>query len=68
MNQNLDSEKTPARASQQPSGSNAVTDENDEQKRLDDVAMKAARRAQNRFREDEGNVPGSSEFTKFGNT
>ena len=66
MNQNLDSEKTPARASQDLRGSNAVTDEGDEQKRLDDVAMKAARRAQNRFREDEGNIPGSSEFTKFG--
>lgn len=64
MNQNLDSEKTPARASQNPTGSNAVGAEDDEQKRLDEVAMKAARRAENRFREDEGNVPGSTEFTK----
>jgi hypothetical protein len=64
MNQNLDSEKTPARASQQLTGSNAVTPEDDEQKRLDDVAMKAARRGENRFREDEGNVPGSTIFTK----
>lgn len=64
MNQNLDSEKTPARASQSSTGSNAINADDDEQKRLDDVAMKAARRAQNRFREDEGNVPGSTEFTK----
>jgi hypothetical protein len=64
MEQNLNAEKTPARASQQPSGSNAVHTDEDEAKRLDDVAMKAARRAQNRLREDEGNVPGSTIFTK----
>lgn len=67
MEQNLNSEKTPARASQGATGnkigSTAVTPE-DDQKRMDDVAMKAAKRAENRFREDETTVPGSTEFTK----
>ena len=67
MEKNLKSEKTPARASQGATGdkigSTAVTPE-DDQKHLDDVAMKAAKRAQNRFREDETALPGHSEFTK----
>lgn len=67
MEQNLNSEKTPARASQGATGdkigSSAVTAE-DERKKLDQVAMKAAKRAGNRFREDETTLPGHSEFTK----
>jgi hypothetical protein len=67
MEQNLNSEKTPARASQGATGdkigSTTLTGE-DDQKRLDEVAMKAAKRAENRFREDEGKVPGSTPFTK----
>lgn len=67
MEQNLNSEKTPARASQGATGdkigSGAATPE-DEQKRLDEAAMKGAKRAQNRFREDETTLPGHTEFTK----
>lgn len=68
MEQNLNSEKTPARASQQSANKvstvgGAATGEQGEE-HLDEVAMKAAKRAQNRFREDETVVPGSTEFTK----
>lgn len=68
MEQNLNAEKTPARASQ--GSANKVSTEGgaatgqDAEERLDEVAMKAAKRAQNRFREDETTVPGSTEFTK----
>jgi hypothetical protein len=64
MEQNLNSEKTPARASQGATSVSGGAGADDEQKRLDEVAMKAARRAGNRFREDETTVPGSTEFTK----
>lgn len=65
MEQNLNSNKTAARPSHQAVeskvGSSTLNHE-DEQKRLDEVAMKAAKRAGNRFRDDEGS--GTQEFTK----
>ena len=67
MEQNLNSEKTPARASQGATGNkigtNTLTGKSEQQK-MDQVAMKAAKRAENRFREDETKIPGSTEFTK----
>lgn len=66
MEQNLNSEKTPARASQ--AATSRVGNDQDsagaEHKKMEDSADKAARRAGNRFREDETVVPGSTEFTK----
>lgn len=66
MEQNLNSEKTPARASQGATSTKIGSTDaaQDDQQRLDDVAMKAAKRAGNRFREDETTLPGHSEFTK----
>ena len=67
MEQNLNSEKTPARASQGATGNkigNSALTGKSEQEKMDQVAMKAAKRAENRFREDETNLPGNTEFTK----
>lgn len=64
MEQNLNSEKTPARASQGASATKVGNSTDDEQSKLDEAAMKSAKRAGNRFREDETVVPGSTEFTK----
>ncbi len=64
MEQNLNSEKTPARASQGATSTHTPVLEESAEKKMDDVAMKAAKRGENRFREDEGKVPGSQIFTK----
>lgn len=64
MEQNLNSEKTPARASQGAIGTKTGNTADAEQTKLDEAAMKGAKRAGNRFREDETVVPGSTEFTK----
>ena len=67
MEQNLNSDKTPARPSHQAVESKVGSGNasgKDEQHAMDEVAMKAAKRAGNRFRNDEGVVPGSTEFTK----
>jgi hypothetical protein len=67
MEQSINSTKTPARPSHEAVenkiGANPLTDKSEEQK-MDQVAMKAAKRAENRFAADEENVPGSTIFTK----
>ncbi len=64
MEQNLNSEKTAARASAGATSTHTPALEESAEKKMDDVAMKGAKRAENRFREDEGVVPGSQIFTK----
>ena len=67
MEQNLNSTKTAGRPSvgavENEIGINKLTDQTELEK-VDQVAMKAAKRAGNRIRNDEGEVPGSSIFTK----
>ena len=60
MAQGLDSTKLPGR----PSGE--ATEESGEESsasELDKIAMESAKRGQNRIHADEGNIPGSTEFT-----
>jgi hypothetical protein len=67
MEQDLDTSKSAARPSQ-----GAVEDEistnkltgQTEREKLDQIGMKSAKRAENRFKNDEGEIPGSSIFTK----
>jgi hypothetical protein len=67
MEQELDSTKTAARPSHEAIenkiGSNPLTETSEEQK-LDQVAMKAAKRAENRMHNNEERIPGSTIFSK----
>ncbi len=63
MEQNLNSDKTAARPSHRAVETTGAVGADDD-KKLDEVAVKAAKRAGNRFRDDQDTVPGSSEFTK----
>lgn len=67
MEQNLNSTKTAGRPSvgavEDEIGTSKLTGKTEEEK-MDQVGMKAAKRAGNRIRNDEGEVPGSSIFTK----
>ena len=67
MEQGLNSTKTPARPSHEAienkigtSGPGELTEE----QKIDQVAMKGAKRAQNRIHADEENIPGSTIFSK----
>lgn len=67
MEQELDSTKTAARPSHEAIenkvGAGALT-ETSEEKKIDQVAMKAAKRADNRMHNDEERIPGSTIFSK----
>jgi hypothetical protein len=66
MEQNLTS-KTGARPSHEAIenkiGNSTLTDKTEEQK-IDQVAMKGAKRAENRIHSNEENIPGSTIFSK----
>jgi hypothetical protein len=67
MEQELNSTKTPARPSHEAIenkiGTSPVTAETEEQK-IDQVAMRGAKRAENRIHNNEENIPGSTIFSK----
>jgi hypothetical protein len=67
MEQNLNSNKTPSRPSHEAIDSklrnSQLTGKSDEQ-RMDQTAMKAAKRAENRMVGNEERIPGSTVFTK----
>jgi hypothetical protein len=67
MEQELNSTKTPARSSHEAIenkiGTSPVTAETEEQK-IDQVAMRGAKRAENRIHNNEENIPGSTIFSK----
>ena len=67
MEQNLNSTKSAARPShgavENKVGSSKLTDKTAQEK-VDQVAMKAAKRAGNRISNDEGTLPGSTVFSK----
>jgi len=67
MEQNLNSNKTPSRPSHEAIDSklrnSQLTDKSDEQ-RMDQTAMKAAKRAGNRIVSNDERIPGSTVFTK----
>ena len=68
MAHGLDSTKSAARPAHEAiegrGSGDELTDHKSGQEKLDVEAMRAAKRAQNRILNDEGNVPGSTEFTK----
>ena len=68
MAHGLDSTKSAARPAHEAiegrGSGDELTDHKDSHEKLDVNAMRAAKRAQNRILNDEGNVPGSTEFTK----
>jgi hypothetical protein len=67
MAQGFDSSKTPSRPSEEaiePAGEDSIDAFKSEHQRLDDLAMRAAKRAQNRIIADEEEIPGSKIFSK----
>ena len=68
MAHGLDSTKTPARPSHEAIEGRGAGDQIDETKteheRLDEAAMRSAKRAQNRILDNEEKIPGSTVFTK----
>jgi hypothetical protein len=66
MAQGLNSTKTPGRPSHEAIEQNAPATEvgRDEQKKIDDLAMQSAKRAENRIHDDEETTPGNSIFSK----
>jgi hypothetical protein len=68
MAQGLDSTKTPARPSHEAIEGVGSEDDIDlgktDQQKLDEAAMRGAKRAENRILDNEGKIPGSSIFTK----
>jgi hypothetical protein len=63
----VDSTKTPERPSHEAiesTGGNASDLGETKQDHLDHIAMESAKRAENRIRDDETKIPGSSIFTK----
>jgi hypothetical protein len=67
MEQDLNTSKTAARPShgaiEDKIGKNKLTDKTEEQK-MDQTAMKAAKRAENRIMNNEERIPGSTIFSK----
>jgi hypothetical protein len=67
MEQDLETSKTAARPShgaiEDKVGTNKLTDETKHEK-LDQAAMKAAKRAENRIRNNDENIPSSTIFSK----
>jgi hypothetical protein len=67
MEQNLNSNKTPARPSHEAVDSklnNSKLTGKSDQQRIDQTAMKAAKRAENRIVGNEERIPGETMFTK----
>jgi hypothetical protein len=68
MAHGLDSTKSAARPAHEAiegkGSGDQLTDHKSDHEKLDVNAMRGAKRAQNRILNDEGNVPGSTEFTK----
>jgi hypothetical protein len=67
MEQDLETSKTAARPShgaiEDKIGTNKLTDETEHEK-IDQVAMRGAKRAENRILNNEENIPGSTIFSK----
>ena len=67
MEQDLETSKTAARPShgaiEDKIGKNKLTDETEHEK-IDQVAMRGAKRAENRILNNEENIPGSTIFSK----
>ncbi len=67
MAQGIDSTKTPAlpshEAIENKPGSATMAGKSAQEK-MDHMAMRGAKRAENRIKSDEGNIPGTSIFTK----
>ena len=67
MDQDLETSKTAARPShgaiEDKIGTNKLTDETEHEK-IDQVAMRGAKRAENRILNNEENIPGSTIFSK----
>jgi hypothetical protein len=67
MEQELSSTKTPARplheAIENKVGAGPLTNKTEEQK-IDQIAMKGAKRAENRIHNNEENIPGDTIFSK----
>ena len=66
MAQGLNSTKKPGRPSHEAIEQNAPATEvgRDEQKKIDDLAMQSAKRAENQIHDDEETTPGNSIFSK----
>jgi hypothetical protein len=68
MAHGLDSTKTPARPSHEAIEGRGSGDElaegKSEKQKLDSIAMRGAKRAQNRMLDNEEKIPGSTTFTK----
>lgn len=67
MAQGMNATKTPARPSHEAienKPGSATMAGKSEQEKMDQVAMQGAKRAENRIKADEGNIPGTSIFTK----
>lgn len=67
MAQGLDSSKTAARPSHEAieaAGEDKIDDFKSEEKKMDDVAMRSAKRAENRILANEERIPGSTIFSK----
>jgi hypothetical protein len=67
MAHGLDSGKTAARPSHEAiekAGEDSIDDFKSDEKKIDNVAMRGARRAQNRILANEENIPGSTIFSK----
>ncbi len=67
MEQELDSTKTGARPSHEAiekAGEDSISDFKSEEKKIDQLAMKSAKRAENRINANEERIPGSTIFSK----
>lgn len=68
MAHGLDSTKTPARPAHEAIEGRGAGDQigetKTERERLDETAMRSAKRAQNRIHDDEEKIPGSTIFSK----
>ena len=64
MEQDLNTSKTAARPSHSAIEDKVGIAGSAEEQKIDDAAMRGAKRAENRILNDEGNLPGSSIFTK----
>jgi hypothetical protein len=67
MAHGLSSSKTPSRPARQAiekASESCIDDFKSQHRKLDNLAMRSARKAQNRILDNEGRIPGSSIFSK----
>jgi hypothetical protein len=64
MEQDLDTSKTAARPSHGAIEDKIGTNDQTEEQKIDQVAMRGAKRAEHRLANDEENIPGSTIFSK----